>query len=87
MGEANCSMYILRICKSHGYSLDDHHTLFYSLIISLFYYAIQIWGVTCCKKYLSNIDRIQKTAFKFGYIKFVVPVKELFEKSDKALWQ
>ena len=85
MGKANGRMYILRICKSHGYSLDDLNTLFYSLIMSLFSYAIQVWGVTCYSKSLSNIDRIQKRAFKFDYIKFVVPVEELLEKSDKAL--
>ena len=40
IGKANGRMYILRICKSHGYSLDGLHTLFYSSITSLFSHVI-----------------------------------------------
>ena len=55
--------------------------------MSLFSYAIQVWGVACYSRYLFNIDRIQKRTVKSGYIKYIVPLEELLEKSDKALWK
>ena len=68
MDKANSRMYILRTCKSHGYSVDDLHVLFHSLIMSIFTYAIQVWGVASFTKYLANIDRLQNRALKFGDI-------------------
>ena len=37
-------MYILRVCKSYGYSKDQLNNLFNSLMMSVFLYGIEVWG-------------------------------------------
>ena len=61
-------MHILRVCKRNGYSVSDLDYLFNCLIMSLFTYCIRVWGVAAYTKYLSQIDRLLRTAFRFGYI-------------------
>ena len=80
-------MYILRVCKKYGYSRDCLHYLFQSLIMSLFKYAISVWGCASYSKYLSRIDKLQKRAVRFGYLRKITPVKELIETSDARLWE
>ena len=48
-------MYILRVCKSNGYSLSD---LRYPL--PLFTYCFLVWAVPAYTKYLSQIDRLYR---------------------------
>ena len=72
-------MHILRVCKSNGYSVFDLHYLFNSLIMSLFTYCIRVWGVAACTKYLSQIDRLQKRAFRFGYIQHVTSIQQIVD--------
>ena len=45
MDKANSRLYILRICKYHGYTLEELTILFHSLIMSVFTYAIAIFLV------------------------------------------
>ena len=61
-------MHILRVCKRNGYSVSDLEYLFNCLIMSLFNYCIRVWGVAAYTKYLSQIDRLVRRAFRFGYI-------------------
>ena len=61
-------MHILRVCKRNGYSVSDLDYLFNCLIMSLFTYCIRVWGVAAYTKYLSQIDRLVRRAFRFGYI-------------------
>ena len=61
-------MHILRVCKRNGYSVPDLHYLFNCLIMSLFTYSIRVWGVAVYTKYLSQIERLLRTGFRFGYI-------------------
>ena len=42
--KASSRLYILRICKYDGYSLQELTLLFDSLIMSLFNYAIDVWA-------------------------------------------
>ena len=58
-------MYIMRMCKYYGLPADQLDMLFHSLnniIISIF--GIEVWG-GAYKKYLRQIDRLFKRAFKY----------------------
>ena len=79
-------MHILRVCRSNGYSVFDLHYLFNSLIMSLFTYCIRVWGVAACTKYLSQIDWLQKRAFRFGYIQHVTSIQQVVKERDLKLW-
>ena len=61
-------MHILRVCKRNGYSVSDLDYLLNCLIMSLFIYCIRVWGVAAYTEYLSQIDRLVRRAFRFGYI-------------------
>ena len=43
LSKASSRLYILRVCKYYGYSLQELTLLFDSLIMSLFTYAIEVW--------------------------------------------
>ena len=53
-------LYILRICKYYGYSIENLDLLFQILILSVFTYAIEVWGWAFYSKYLSRIDKLDK---------------------------
>lgn len=44
MDKANSRLYILRICKYYGYTLEELTILFRSLIMSVVTYAIEAWA-------------------------------------------
>ena len=79
-------MHTLRVCKKYGYSLDCLRHL-HSLIIPIFTYGISVWGVASYDKYLSKIDKFQKRAVRFGFLKEVSLVLSLLEASDNTLWK
>ena len=62
LSKASGRMYILRVCKSYGYASDQLTKLFETLILSLFTYAIEVWGSALLKKYLKQIDQIFRRA-------------------------
>jgi len=76
LSKANCRLYILRVCKYYGYSKDELHFLFNSLILSIFYYGIEVWGCAYTK-YLSQINSFFKTAYKFGYTTKLYNIEEI----------
>ena len=41
---------------------------FFSLILSVFLYAIEVWGSAFYDKYLSRIDKLFARSFKSGYL-------------------
>ena len=68
MDKANSRLYILRICKYFGYTLEELTILFYSLIyMFVFTYAIEAWACAYGSKYLSKIDKFCKPAWNYGY--------------------
>ena len=82
-------LYIIRICKYYGYSIENLDLLFQSLILSVFIYAIDVWGCGFYCKSLSRIDR----CYKLGYClkrhcildirrneRYEVMVKDLFHQ-------
>ena len=54
LSKAARRMYILRVCRLYGYTKENLNLLFESLILSLFYYGIEVWGSALQNKYLNN---------------------------------
>ena len=80
-------MHILRVCKRNGYSVSDLDYLFNCLIMSLFTYCIRVWGVAAYTKYLSQIDRLLRRAFRFGYIQHESSIQQVIKDRDVRLWK
>ena len=57
LSKASRRMDILRVCRCYGYSADQLSKLFDSLVMSLFYYCIEVRGSTLQNKYLDRIDK------------------------------
>ena len=55
LSKASSRLYILRVCRFYGYPKEQLDLLFQSLIISVFTYAIEVWG--CCYYDTVNILR------------------------------
>ena len=66
--KASGRMYIMRVCKYYGLSIKQLDLLFDSLIMSIFTFAIELWGCAYDGKYLNQIDKFIKRAHKNGYI-------------------
>ena len=77
LSKASSRLYILRVCRFYGLSLDYLHLLFTSLILPKLTYAVEVWGCAYHHKYLSRIDRLFKTAFKLGYCKELFLIEKL----------
>ena len=69
MLKASSHLFILRTCKYYRYSVGQLDLLFQSLIVSVFIYAIEVWGCAHYDKYLGQIDRFFTRAFKWGFCK------------------
>ena len=67
LSKASSRLYIIRICKYYGYSIGNLDLLFQSLILSVFTYAIEVWGCAFYSKYLSRIDKLFARCYKLGY--------------------
>ena len=48
--EVSSRLYILRVCKYYGYSMEDLTILFNSLIMSVFLYTIEAWAFAFCRR-------------------------------------
>ena len=55
-------------------------------MMSLFKYALPVWGCASYSTYLVNIDKLQNRAVKFGYLKYTTPINDLIESSDNTIW-
>ena len=84
--KANSRLYILRICKFYGYSQSELTTLYDSLIVSVFSYGVEVWGAAFHSKYLSQIDRFNKRAYKYGYTSKHILISDIISKRDNNLW-
>ena len=73
---------IYKICKLRGTEM-----LFNSLIVSLFFYAIEVWGGTFQSKYLSRIDKFFKRAVRYGYTTKVLTINNIINDRDMKLWK
>jgi hypothetical protein len=73
--------------KYYGFSVKYLDLLFQSLILSIFTYAIEVWGVASYNKYLSHIDTFFDRAFKFGYTKERYSISIILAEKDQKLWK
>ena len=86
LSKATSRLYILRVCKYYGYSLQELTLLFDSLIMSLFTYAIEVWASAHYSKYLSHIDKFCKRALRYGYTTKYTPIMDVIKMKDRLLW-
>ena len=86
LSKASSRLYILRVCKYYGYSLQELKLLFDSLIMSLFTYAIEVWACAHYSKYVSQIDRFCKRALRYGYTSKYTPITDVITFKDRLLW-
>ena len=86
LSKAASRMYILRVCRWYGYTKENLNILFESLILSLFYYGIEVWGSALQNKYLQRIDKFFRRAYKFGYTLKEYNILHLVEERDKSLF-
>ena len=87
LSKASGRMYILRVCRCYGYSADQLNKLFESLIISLFYNSIEVWGSAFQKKDLDRIDRFFRRAHRYGYTTKNIKISEVIEERDRKLFK
>ena len=87
LSKASSRLYILRVCKYNGFSVDYLDLLFKSLILSIFTHAIEVWGGAFYNKYLSRIDKFLNRAFKLGYTKVCYSVWNILSAKDRQLWE
>ena len=78
-------LYILRVCKFYGYSDHELTSLFDSLIMSLFLYAIEVWGCAFQDKYISRFDKFCKHSLRFGYTSKQISFKNIIADRDRSL--
>ena len=60
---------------------------FNSLIMSLFLYAIEVWGSALECQYLSPVDKFCERAYKYGYLLNFTFIKDILRARDKLLWE
>jgi len=87
LSKASSRLYILRVCKYYGFSLQELTLLFDSLIKSLFTYAIEVWACAHYSKYLSHIDKFCKRALRYGYTSKYTPITDVIRMKDNLLWE
>ena len=77
----------MRICKYYGYSTENLDLLFQSLILSVFTYAIEVWGCAFCSKYLSRTDKLFARCYKLDYCLKHLSILDIRHNRDvKLLW-
>ena len=54
LSKVSSRLYILRVCKYYGYSLQELTMLFHSLIMSLFTHTTEVWACAHYSKSLPN---------------------------------
>ena len=87
ISKANSWPYILRVCKFYSYSPDQLNKLFDSLIMSLFMYGIEVWGMAS-QKYLNRVDKFCRRASRYEYNMYSdFRISTLIEERDWKLFQ
>ena len=86
LSRAASRLYILRVCKYYGYPKDQLSKLFDSLIMSLFLYALEVWGSAYQGKYLDRIDTFFRRAYCFGYTNKITLISDVIKNRDSDLF-
>ena len=82
LSKASSRLYILRVCKYYGFSVD-YLDLFKSLILSIVTDTIEAFY----NKYLSRIDKFFNRVLKLGYTKECFSVLNILSEKDRQLWE
>ena len=82
LSKASSRIYILRVCKSYGYSKDQLNNLLNSPGMSVFLHGIEVWGAAYQRKYLDRIDRFLKRAHSFGFVTKNITILDLNKDRD-----
>ena len=91
--KASSHLYFLRVCKFYGHPREQLvDLLFQSLIISVFTYAIEVWGCYYYDKCLKRIDKLFARAFKSGYCltkynTYSIKFCDILTTRDSKLWK
>ena len=80
-------MYILRVCKSYGYSKVQLNNLFNWLNMSVFLCGIEVWGAAYQRNYLDRIDRFLKRVHRFGFVTKNITILDLIKDRDSKLFK
>ena len=80
-------MYIMRTCRSYGYSKEQLTLLFDTLIMSLFKYGIEVWGSALEKKYLDRIDKFLRRAHRYRYTSKSVQIIDVVKEKGTSLFE
>ena len=86
LSKASSGLYTLRVCRLYGYPKEQLDLLFQSLIISVFTYAIEVWGCCFYDKYLKRIDKLFARAFKSGYCLKKYSICDILTTRYNKLW-
>jgi hypothetical protein len=86
LSKTGSRMYILRVCRRYGHRKEHLSYLFYSIILSLFLYGIEIWGAALHKKYLESIDKFFKRAYRHVYVLKEYKMSDLIETRYRILF-
>ena len=86
LSKASERTYIPRLCKYYGFTAKQLDLLFHSLIMSLFTYAIELWGGASYTNYISQIAKFINRAFRNGYVTNKLNFKDVILGRDKKLW-
>ena len=87
LSKASSRMYILRVCKSYGYSKDQLNNFFNSLIMSVFLCEVEAWGAAYQRKFLDKIDRFLKRAHRFGFTTKKTAILDIIKNRDSELFK
>ena len=86
LSKGSSRLYILRVCKYYGYSLQELTLLFENIIMPLFTYAIEVWACAHYGKYFPQIDRFCKRALRYGYTSKYTSITDVTRIKDSLLW-
>ena len=73
-------------CNLVGY-WKELDLLFHSLILSILVFGIEVWGCASYSKYLSQVDKLLKRAYKYGYLMYQVSIVDILNNKDRDLWE
>ena len=78
---------MLWVCKYYGYTKEYVNLLFNKLILSIFYFGVEVCGSAFDSKYLSQFDSFLRRTYRFGYISELITINEKIDNRDRKMWK
>jgi hypothetical protein len=79
-------LYLLRLLRNQGMSLNNLNTVFQALVISRFVYCLPVWGGYITAEQRGQINAFFRRAFKSGLCYNVYCIEDLLEIADNRLF-